>query len=225
MRRKAAPAPAKAGVGKGETDPGGSELAGQPAMPVAIELEAERTPCRHAQIDQAQFGVDEVEVVVQAFAGIRAQEGAMRLFVVPGLVGVAGFHRRDDMDQAGMVAAHGKYLGDDVFLANVLLGNVFDGDASRTGQFGSTVAHAITKRFGKSRIVEDPDLPRRKKPHHPLRIAGPGQRAGDDDPVVAGEHPGEAPAVTLCQKLPQAPLPVRVFPTSILSCLVPASPA
>jgi hypothetical protein len=28
---------------------------------------------------------------------------------VPGLVGVAGFHRRDDMDQAGMVAAHGKY--------------------------------------------------------------------------------------------------------------------
>jgi hypothetical protein len=64
---------------------------------------------------------------VQAFAGIRPQEGAMRLFVVPGLVGVAGFRRRDDMDQAGMVAAHGKYLGDDVFLANVLLGNVFDG--------------------------------------------------------------------------------------------------
>ena len=75
------------------------------------------------------------------------------------------------MDQAGMVAAHGKDLGDDVLLANVLLGNVFDGDASRTGQFGSTVAHAITERFGKSRIVEDPDLPRRKKPHHPLRIA------------------------------------------------------
>ena len=31
-------------VGKGETDPGGGELAGQPAMAVAIELEAERTP-------------------------------------------------------------------------------------------------------------------------------------------------------------------------------------
>ena len=212
-------------VGKGETDPGGGELAGQPAMPVAIELEAERTPRRHAQIDQAQFGVDEVEVVVQAFAGIRPQEGAMRLFVVPGLVGVAGFHRRDDMDQAGMVAAHGKYLGDDVFLANVLLGNVFDGDASRTGQFGSAVAHAITKRFGKSRIVEDPDLPRRKKPHHPLGIAGPGQRAGDDDPVVAGEHPGEALAVTLRQQMPQPLLPLATSPVPILSSLVPAWPA
>ena len=52
-------------VGKGETDPGGGELAGQPAMPVAIELEAERTPGRHAQIDQAQLGVDEVEVVIR----------------------------------------------------------------------------------------------------------------------------------------------------------------
>ena len=62
------------------------------------------------------------------------------------------------MDQAGMVAAHGKDLGDDVFLANVVLGDVFDGDASRTGQFGSAVADAIPKRFGKSWIVEDPDL-------------------------------------------------------------------
>jgi len=36
--------------------------------PFAIELEAERTPGRHAQIDQAQLGVDEVEVIMQAFA-------------------------------------------------------------------------------------------------------------------------------------------------------------
>src|SRR5262247_998145 len=108
-----------------------------------------------------------------------------------------------------MVAAHGKYLGDDVFLADVLLGNVFDGDASRTGQFGSADAHAITKRFGKSRIVEDPDLPRRKKRHHPLRIAGP----------------GEALAVTLRQQLPQPPLPLPASRAPILSFLVPAWPA
>src|ERR1700730_13369376 len=79
-------------------------------------------------------------------------------------------------------------------------------------QLGGAVAHSIPKRFGKSRIVEDPDLSRRKKSRHSLRIAGARQPAGDDDPVVAGEHPGEAPAVTLCQKLPQAPLPLRVSP-------------
>src|SRR5258707_7197445 len=62
MRRKAAPAPAKGVVGKGETDAGGGELAGQPAMPIAIELQTERAPGRHPQIDQAQLGVDEVEI-------------------------------------------------------------------------------------------------------------------------------------------------------------------
>src|SRR6267142_2698156 len=41
-----------------------SEAAGQPTVPVAIELEAEWTPSRHPQIDQAQLGVHEVEVVM-----------------------------------------------------------------------------------------------------------------------------------------------------------------
>jgi hypothetical protein len=99
-------------VGKGETDAGGGELAGQPAMPIAIELQTERAPGRHAQIDQAQLGVDEVEILMQAFASIRPQEGAMRVLVMPGLVGVAGFHRRDDMHQARTVTADDKHFGE-----------------------------------------------------------------------------------------------------------------
>ena len=42
-------------VDEGEADPGGAELASQPAVTVAIELETKRTPGRHAQIDQAQL--------------------------------------------------------------------------------------------------------------------------------------------------------------------------
>src|ERR1700680_2677620 len=212
-------------VGKGETDAGGGELAGQPAMPIAIELQTERAPGRHAQIDQAQLGVDEVEVVMQAFAGIWPQEGAMRVLVMPGLVGVAGFHRRDDMHQAGTVATDDKHPGDDVLLADVVLGNVFDGNASGTRQLGGALAHSIAKRFGKSRIVEDPDLPRRKKSRHSLRVTGSRQRAGDDDPVIAGEHPGEALTVNLRQRLPQPPLLLPASAASILACLVPATPA
>ena len=212
-------------VGKGETDAGGSELAGQPAMPIAIELQTERAPGRHAQIDQAQLGVDEVEVVMQAFASIRPQEGAMRLLVMPGLVGVAGFHRRDDMHQAGTVATDDKHPGDDVLLADVVLGNVFDGNASGTRQLGGALAHSIAKRFGKSRIVEDPDLPGRKKSRHSLRVTGSRQCAGDDDPVIAGEHSGEALAVTLRQRLTQLPLLLPASPAAILACLVPAAPA
>src|SRR5690242_9225515 len=70
---------------------------------------------------------------------------------------------------------------------------------------------AIAKRFGKSRIVEDPDLPGRKKSSHSLRVTGSRQRAGDDDPVVAGEHPGEALAVTLRQRLRQLLLLLRLL--------------
>src|SRR2546430_3421050 len=103
---------------------------------------------------------------MQAFASIRPQEGAMGMLVMPGLVGVAGFHRRDDMHQAGTVATDNKHPGDDVLLADVVLGNVFDGNASGTRQLGGALAHSIAKRFGKSRIVEDPDLPRRKKSRH-----------------------------------------------------------
>src|SRR5258707_12662512 len=78
------------------------------------------------------------------------------------------------------------------------------------------------KWFGKSRIVEDPDLPRRKISHHSLRVTGSRQRAGDDHPVIAGEHPGEALAVTLRQRLSQPPLLLPASPASILACLVPA---
>ncbi len=46
----------------------------------------------------------------------------MCVLVMPGLVGVAGFHRRDDMHQAGTVATDDKQPGDDVLLADVVLG-------------------------------------------------------------------------------------------------------
>jgi hypothetical protein len=53
-----------------------------------------------------------------------------------------------------------------------MTGNVFDGNASGTRQLGGALAHSIPKRFGKSRIVENPDLPRRKKSRHSLRVIG-----------------------------------------------------
>jgi hypothetical protein len=212
-------------VDEGEADPGGAKLASQPAVTVAIELETERTPSRHAQIDQAQLGVDEVEVIMQAFAAVRAQEGAMRAFVVPRPITVAGLHRRDDMHQARMVAAPGEYLGDDVFFADVVLGNVFNSDACSTGQLGSAGADAIAERFGKPRIVEDADSTCRQKCRHALCVAHPRQCAGDDHPIVTREHAGKAIAVTLRQQLPQPPLPLPASPANILSCLVPAGPA
>ena len=77
------------------------------------------------------------------------------------------------MHQAGVVAARGQHRGNYVLLANVAAGNVFDGNAGSCSQLGSALAHPVTKRLGKSWIVEDPDLPRREKCRHPRRIARP----------------------------------------------------
>src|SRR6266446_5667752 len=50
------------------------------------ELQAERCPCRHPQIDQAKLGIDEIEIVVEALAAVRPHEGLVRLLVMPRLV-------------------------------------------------------------------------------------------------------------------------------------------
>jgi len=68
----------------------------------------------------------------------------------------------------------------------------------RSSLYGSAAASAG---FGKSRIVEDPDLPSREKCRHSLRIAGSRECAGNDDPVIAGKHTGEALAVPVSRCL------------------------
>src|SRR5215831_17122829 len=77
----------------------------------------------------------------------------MGLLAVPGSVGRAGLHCRDDMHQAGMVATFGQHLGNHVLFADVAVGNVFDGNAGSSSQLGGALTHAVTKRLGKSRMV------------------------------------------------------------------------
>ena len=115
-------------VGGGEIDALRLQPLRQPTVAVAVELQPERRPGRHAQIDQAEFGVHEVEIVVQTFAAVRTHEGFVRRLVMPGLIAVTGFHRRYHMHQAGMLAALFQHLGDDLLLADVTLGDMLDRD-------------------------------------------------------------------------------------------------
>src|SRR3954454_20425489 len=67
--------PGEGVVGHAVADALGSQLASQPVVPVAVELQPERTPGRHTQVDQSKRGIQEVEVVVQAFAAVGPHEG------------------------------------------------------------------------------------------------------------------------------------------------------
>ena len=77
-------------------------------MFVEIELQAEGSPGRNAQITEAELLVDEIDVIVQAAAGVVLEKVDVGPLVVPRPEGGAGFHGGEDVDDAGMLAAFGK---------------------------------------------------------------------------------------------------------------------
>ena len=140
-------------------------------MAVAVELQAERRPGRHAQIDQPKLGILNVEIIVQALAAVRPDEGPVCLLVVPGLVGIAGFHGRDDVHQTGVVATVLEHTRDNIFLPDMRLRNVLDGNSRLSRQRCRTVTHAVAQRLGKFGVIEDADTLGIQISSHPSGIA------------------------------------------------------
>src|SRR6185369_10318676 len=64
--------------------------------------------------------VDEVEVVVEAFAGVASQERIAGRLVVTQFVRGTRFHGREDVHQARMIAACGENLSNAIFFAEGL---------------------------------------------------------------------------------------------------------
>ena len=196
-------------------------------MAVAVELQTERRPGGDAQVDQPEMGVHEVEIVVQALAAVRPDEGLVRLLVVPGLIGVAGFHGRDDVYQPGTVAALLQDPRHHILLADIALADVLDRQPRLAGQRGGAVAHTVSQRLGKLGVVEDADTTGIEIPGHPVRIANSRQCPGDHHPVVARQHTGDPIVVAVRQRLAHAvPRQVTLSPGKATpNLLVPAPPA
>ena len=199
--------PDKGVVSHGKVETGGAQLTRKPAMAIAVELQAKRTPRRHPQIDQAELGIHKVEIIVQAFSTVRAQKVSVRPFVVPRLVAIARLHRRDHMHQARVRPASRQNLGHHVFLTDIALGDVLDGNAGSGGQPRRRLAHPVAQRRGKlRRIVEHPDAARVENPGHPFGEARSRQCAGDDDPVVARQNSSEPFTIPIRKQPRHVPL-------------------
>ena len=80
-------------VDQPEVDLAPAQQAGQPIVPVEVDLQTARQPCRYSHVAQPQLFVDEIEIVVQALAVVRQQVGLAGVLVVPRLVGRARLHR------------------------------------------------------------------------------------------------------------------------------------
>ena len=137
---------------------------------------------------------------MQALAAVGSQVRLVGRLVMPRLVRAARLHRRDDMDQAGVIAAPFQHLGNDRFLADMTLGNVLDLDARCRRQPGRCFAHTLTQLHGKSRIVEDAHAPGADKPRHSIGVAHRRKRARHHNPIVARQNSCDPITVALRQR-------------------------
>ncbi len=142
-------------VGGVKADASLHQLPRQPAVAVEVDLQAKRRPGRHPHVAQAELLVDEVEVVVQTLAGDRLEEGLAARLVVPGAVGGARLHGREDVHQTGVIAALGEDRLDPVLFAERLeLADELDLQARLGGQALGVGAHLVAQRLGPAGIVE-----------------------------------------------------------------------
>ena len=220
-------------VGESKADPSLAQLGRQVVMAIEVELEPERYPGRHTQVAQPKPLIDEVEVVVQTLRVPVPERQLARLLVVPGPVGRTGFHRREDMDQAGMLAPLTKDLLDPAFLAEIALPfDVLDLQAVLLGQALGVTPNLFAQGLGELGEVEDTDLASPQLCAHRVGIANLGNRACNDYPVEARQSPADLVGVPFRQQLRHDSLLQgrEMAPSLILSCrgastsMVPAMP-
>ena len=175
------------------------ELSCQPAVAVEVELQPEGAPGRHSQVAEAKLFVDEVEVVVQALAGGRFEEGLVGPLVVPRPVARAGLHRGQDVNEPRVVTAALEHLLDQCFLAGLALAHKLDLDTGLLGEPLGVVAHLIPERLSEEWVVEDVDIVRPQVRGHAVGVTQAWQSSRDDHPVPARQHSGDLVLVAIDQ--------------------------
>ena len=158
-------------------------------MTVAVKLHPERDPAGNPQVAQTEFPVDEIEVVVQALAAIRAQESLPALLVVPGLVGGAGFHGGEDMHQAGVVSPLLDDFPDAVFLAEGLgLADVLDGESVVPGHLFGIFPYLFAQGVGELGKIEYPYVMGVEVGGHAIGVPPRYHVAVNHNTVITGEN-------------------------------------
>src|SRR6516162_10618563 len=164
------------------------QLPRQPVMAVKINLQTEGAPGGSANIPQAQLFIEEIKVVVQAFAVVGPQVGLPSFLVVPRLVGGTRFHGREDAHQAGVMPPLLEDLLDPIFFAEVLFTKEDNLQAVLGGESLGILSQGVAQRLSKAGIIKNPDLPSLQVGGHALGLTEPRQGSLDQEAVVAGKH-------------------------------------
>ena len=161
------------------------KLGSQLIMPVEIELKAERCPGWHPQVAKPQFGVDEVEVVMQTLGFGGSKGGLATGLVMPGLERGTGFHCREDVDQTGVITALGDDRLDALLLPEAVAPDELDVQPVLSGEFLGVSTDLLPELLGEQWIVEEANTNNSQVPRHGLGVADIGERTCDHHPVKA----------------------------------------
>jgi len=163
---------------------------GQPGVAVEADLQPVRAPGRYAQVQQAQFRIQEIEIIVQALAAPHRQIGRPTRAAVPHLVRLAAFLGRQNADQARRVAS-GRAAGlRHLFLAHAGLPDELDRLPVRRGQRLRGLFDPVSQPHHQRQILRQRPLPAVQVGRHPVPVADRRQRAEEQNPVVTRQHAG-----------------------------------
>src|SRR3954447_2951604 len=125
---------------------------------------------------------------MQALAVIWLQAGLSGLLVVPWLVGGARLHGRQDAHQPGLIPTLSQELFHPVLFPKVSPVHVLDRDSALGGPPIGVLSPPIPERFGKTRVVENPNLPLVQIGGHPSSETNLRKRPEHHHPVEAGQN-------------------------------------
>src|SRR5439155_21791165 len=141
----------------------------QAMMPVEINLQPEGTPGGNTHVAQPQFLVEEIEVVMQALAVVRAQVRLTRRLIVPRPIGGTRFQGGEDPDQTGVLASLPEDLMNLILLAKALRSaDELNLQPVLGCQALGIFSQGLAQRLRPSRVVKDADVVGVKISRHAL---------------------------------------------------------
>ena len=194
-------------------------------MAVEPNLQPERSPSRYADVSQAQLWIDKIEIVVEAFAGGQLHAGLAGWLVIPGRILRAGFHRRDDVDQARHRTALRQDLRNDGLFADMAVLQILDLEPVLGGDILGVLAHLLTQRIQVLAQIETPDAGPEKHLGHRFRVGHRHQGPRQHQPIVAPECPHHLVGVTAQQTIVRTHADDVLLPSHVSTRLALPHPA
>lgn len=118
-------------------------------MAIHVELKTERCTGRDAQVTQTKLFINEIKVIMKAFALVKLEKGLARCFIMPWPISIALFHGRKDVNQSfGLSGLADDLLNAVIFAESSQLTNEFNLNAMFTCDALSVCTDLFCKGLG-----------------------------------------------------------------------------